>query len=389
MTDTTIVPLDPSVEINAALPADVDPHSFQITNMRQLQWAAKMAAESRLFGALTKEQAGIIMWKSLRLSVDPIVGLEHIHVINGKPRPDGLLVAYLIKRSPRVLRDTWKDVRSKTECTVSIQLRSGPTLSKTVTIDEIDPSDRKKDNWQRYPERMLYWRCVSLLGQTYFEEQLLGMVPMTDSGTIVDIEAVRDESGVDLSREACPKCNVVGKLTLLPSRYGGAFAHCEACGENVSPPQAVRDTLRGRTEEFLPKLEQGERQMTEAEALAFEPDPTEAILAAAETLSPEPPSDAPVDAAEKDGGSLDPEFMEAAGIEQPEMTRAQIDESVQAVLGHLTVVRKTERWSAALTVLRAHGYDDTPLSAWLRAHPEELANLREALSLDTPSGDAT
>jgi len=67
------------------------------------------------------------------------------------------------------------------------------------------------------------------------------------------------------------------------------------------------------------------------------------------------------------------------------MGRKEVDEHVQAILTSLTAAKRTGHLEAAQTVLRAHGWDESPLTAWLMTHPEELPGLVEAFTMEEPT----
>jgi hypothetical protein len=161
---------------------------------------------------------------------------------------------------------------------------------------------------------------------------------------------------------------------LIPGRSGGMFLRCTE-GHMMPPPQAVRDAIRGHRDGTA-AIQRGEVSAdimggeitSEIEGSSFAPSN--------EAPKEEPPTGPVLPLSE----AQDTLFADAAGIDAPALTRAEIDVQVQALLTVLmAATRDPARKAGAFTILRAHGYDEQPLTSWLREHPEELGNLHDAL----------
>lgn len=425
MTDTTAMTMPQRQSLTGFTPRDA----------KGLAWLANEVVKSGMFKVgprvMTGSEAFVVMMKGAELGLTPMQSLAEISVIKGKPFVSKDVLTARITRSPRCVRWAPDPNMDGKRCTIAFQVAGEEPASLTTLIDDIPEryfkpsSSGEPSNWTLVPEDMLFAWTVRRIARRWFPEALLDIGDAQtdyDETKIINVAAVEREVG---RSEFGEHAGCGGTWVLQSnSRTGGAFLRCERCQATTAPPDEVRDLVRGTPEALTlagPALEDGERPLTPEEVEAFDTmqgvhnaeqraveeasHEVEGAVAAvaAETTgkhsgpaedeagppatgaepraeSPEPPVGAtlPLD----DGGAA---LAEAAGIAQeepPAMSRADVDTLVTAVLRAVTAARAQGTLEAARTILRAHAWDDTPLSSWLYHHPGELPGLLHDLGAE-------
>lgn len=130
------------------------------------------------------------------LGIAPMVAVQEIHVIKGKPTLSALLQAALVRRAGHTLRVTG----DSTSATCDIIRADDPTFtfSTTWTLDRAKAAGLlTNDSWRKYPDNMLKARAISecarnacpdvIAGFGYTAEELgddtADSYPQTDSGS--------------------------------------------------------------------------------------------------------------------------------------------------------------------------------------------------------------
>lgn len=406
MTDTTALTIAAEPQEGLA--------RYQPANLKQLVWFAGEVAKSGMYlktdgqgnqVAMTQAETFMVMSEGIEMGISPLTAMRNIYFMEDKrgrkttiPRAD--LIAARIQADPRT--EEWDvDDTVPGTVTVSAKRRGRAPVSMTLTLADI-PS-RDKERWAKGyldAQEMLVNRTVRRIARRHFKDMVLGLGVDQDYDETKVIDVAKVEAVVGPSTPPCHLCG--GRTRLIPSNNGGVFLTCDN-GHNASPPQAVRDAVRGTPEALTlagPVLEAGERlpepgelpaDIIDAEPVTLADPADEAGPQEQPSVEASPPA-APIgvrdDGSAPVGGALplteeqDTAFMEAAGIApetpQPEpqpMDRTEVEAAVQAILRAITHARAVGTLEAARTILRAHGWDDTPLSSWLMRHPAELPGL--------------
>lgn len=246
---------------------------FMPRDLTELVKFAGYAARSGVFGQLTDNQALIVMLQGAELGINPLQALREIPLVNGKPRPSATLVAGLIQRSP--LCEDWSLVSSPTSVTLKAKRKGrGSEFIVNVRIEDVPASLKSKDVWKQNPEDMLVARAIHRMARRAFADILSGIqdADEIDELRVIDVGKVERQIGQDGAYDKPHRVNqdndevsCSGKVWLQANRNGGAFLACDSCTATFSPPQEVRDAVRGTPEHLTlaassePVLEPGER----------------------------------------------------------------------------------------------------------------------------------
>lgn len=378
MTETAV-----SVPPEAQRDDGLVPHS-----LRQLGWFCNEMAHSGLFKValgerqyrdITPQEAFAVVQEGLGYGLDPMQSLREISVIVSRGRTTTVVsykvISARISADPRVELFDWEG--DATFCKITAKRRDRTnTVEVVVSADQFTAQERSRH--AEHMEDWLYARALRRLSKRGFADLLFGIRLPDEASEIIDVAAVEraaDTDGVYGRHDGCG-----GAWLLRPSNTGGAFLACERCGATSPPPNAIRDALRGRSQEFrlaAPEspqehLEPGELSRESPEALApvpeplsgpdgdaYVPEPIDIPDIDPETVSP-PPEEGPEGAQANSGGVSGPEAWRREWIE--------------AILGRAQEMRASPDARFFLKkALEKHAWDGrTPLPGWVAQQPDEV-----------------
>jgi hypothetical protein len=147
----------------------------------------------------TPEQAITIMMMGDALGIKPIVALNSINVIAGKPTVSPQLMLALVRRSGQL--ETIEITDDGNACTVKMKRRSEPVYVSVFSMDdarrlkttEYDNGVKKtialaeKYNWVQQPATMRKWRAVAAACRVVFPDCLWGIASYTPEEISPDI----------------------------------------------------------------------------------------------------------------------------------------------------------------------------------------------------------
>lgn len=136
----------------------------------------------------TPEQAITIMMMGNALSIEPIVALNSINVIQGKPTVSPQLMLALVRRSGQL--ESMKVTDDGETCTVEMTRRNEPTHVEKFSRKDADAMGLSgKDNWKKQPATMRRWRAIAAACRVVFPDCIWGIASYTteeiDPDTIV------------------------------------------------------------------------------------------------------------------------------------------------------------------------------------------------------------
>jgi hypothetical protein len=130
-------------------------------------------------GMLVETAMGIMLF-GMELGLSPIQALKDICCINGKFSAYGDAVSGLLNASGKLAcapeveyTGSGKDLT----CTVTLKRRGRPgSYSMSFSLAMAEKNGLLgKDSWQKYPERMLYWRAFTWAARDGFSDVLKGL----------------------------------------------------------------------------------------------------------------------------------------------------------------------------------------------------------------------
>lgn len=188
----------------------------EIVPMRdRVDWAEKIARSNLLPRQYQNQPANVLLALEYgnALGISPVVAMQQIHVIEGKPTASAQLIGGLVRQAGHKLRVEFDD-RTMT-ATAKIIRADDPDYEFTAvwTMDRAKAANLTgKGNWKSYPAAMLKARAITevardacpeaLFGVSYTAEELNGDVPMR-------VEATVDSGDAETRfREACAKAGL-------------------------------------------------------------------------------------------------------------------------------------------------------------------------------------
>jgi hypothetical protein len=164
------------------------PDTVEPRNMTELLSLASAAAKSGFFGAKSPEQALLICMSGRDLGLSYAQALRAFHVIEGKPTlsADGMVAVCLIRR------DVCEYFRTL-ECTndraaVETKRTGSPPQSYVFSMEDARRAGvASKQNWAKYPSRMLLARARAALARDVYPDLLLGLYDPDEIGEIPSV----------------------------------------------------------------------------------------------------------------------------------------------------------------------------------------------------------
>lgn len=177
----------------------------------------KDLAESRIYPAInTPAKAGVVMMKAKALDLDPTFIAENLIFIGGKAAGTGLLLAVLCKRSKKY-RYIVKQKTAKL-CTVEfkekVDSRWESIGTETFTMEmAVRAGLTSNPSWKKFPEAMLFWRCLSSGVRTHCPDVIAGVF----SHLVEELQpqGEYDEEGIPVLKAEMVEVELVSDTTTL------------------------------------------------------------------------------------------------------------------------------------------------------------------------------
>lgn len=157
-------------------------------NLKSMLEDAQLYIDSGLLPTHIKkpETAVIIMQYGRELQIGPVQALNNIYVVSGKPALSGNLMSALLRNGGvkwQTIQDFEPiyegegDAKKKVDAITTIEfIRDDIKETVSYTWSEAKLAQlTSKDNWQKYPRNMLYWRCFSIGARRIAADYCMGM----------------------------------------------------------------------------------------------------------------------------------------------------------------------------------------------------------------------
>ncbi len=205
-------------------------------------------------GLNTAEKVFVALQWGHELGLTPMVAVNNIAVINGKPTLSADIMCAVVKRSPEYGGIKWIEMSdTKAECEITRILPNGEkeTQRSCFTIEDAEKAGLTgKDVWKKYRKRMLKHRCLSyglkdmfpdLLAGLYDPEEMESVQTTTTERNVTPVEEPVSEKNV--TPEPNPQFEERQKLKNIIEKYekemnvdnqsGNPYdMACEAIAEN-------------------------------------------------------------------------------------------------------------------------------------------------------------
>lgn len=142
---------------------------------------AQVLSQSGLIpqGLNTPEKVCVALQWGHELGLSPMVAVNNVAVINGKPTLSADIMCAVVKRSPEYGGIEWiKNSDTEAECKITRILPNGKTesiVSRFTMEDATKAGLAGRDVWRKYPRRMLKHRCLSYGLKDMFPDFLAGL----------------------------------------------------------------------------------------------------------------------------------------------------------------------------------------------------------------------
>lgn len=188
----------------------------EIVPMRdRVDWAEKIARSNLLPRQYQNNPANVLLALEYgnALGISPVVAMQQIHVIEGKPSASAQLIGGLVRNAGHKLRVEFDDKTMTATATIIRSDDPDYRFTAVWTMDRAKAANLTgKGNWKTYPAAMLKARAITevardacpeaLFGVAYTAEELNGDAPVQVQATVVpeDVEG--------RFREACVKAGL-------------------------------------------------------------------------------------------------------------------------------------------------------------------------------------
>lgn len=130
-------------------------------------------------GLNTPEKVFVALQWGHELGLSPMVAVNNVAVINGKPTLSADIMSAVVKRSPEYGGIKWIEMSdTKAECEITRILPNGEKevqRSCFTMEDAVKAGLASRDVWKKYPRRMLKHRCLSYGLKDVFPDLLAGL----------------------------------------------------------------------------------------------------------------------------------------------------------------------------------------------------------------------
>lgn len=179
----------------------------------KVEWADKIAQSSLLPKQYQRNPANVLLALEYgtALGISPVVAMQQIHVIEGKPTASAQLIGGLVRQAGHKLRVEFDD-RTMTATATVIRSDDPDYQFKAVwTMDRAKAANLvNKGNWKTYPAAMLKARAITEVARDACPEALFGVAYTAeelapDAPVRVEASTEPTESAEARFREACAK----------------------------------------------------------------------------------------------------------------------------------------------------------------------------------------
>lgn len=252
------------------------------------------------------------MLKANQTGLPLMAVIDGSHFIEGKltMSPDLMLAAV---RASGELERFSRDEYTDKACQITMKRRGYGEVTERFTIDDAKAADLSgKQNWKRYPKRMLYHRCLGFICRDLFGDILVGNYTPDELGAVT----VEDGSVPDKARgqEAADAARTVHELDALWDRVHGLTSFHEAKTAYQAALRATEEANRAGHLGTSGGHFSARRDRAKDHLLKLRGDSIDHEAAGQQAVAEAEEADADAAAGDQAGGAFDgPEYHEGLG----------------------------------------------------------------------------
>lgn len=197
-------------------------------------------------GLNSPEKVFVALQWGHELGLSPMVAVNNVAVINGKPTLSADIMSAVVRRSPEYGGIKWIEMSdTKAECEITRVLPNGEkeVQRSCFTMDDaVKAGLAGRDVWKKYPRRMLKHRCLSYGLKDVFPDLLAGLYDPEE------MESVQSEKTAPTTeRNVTPVEEPVAEKNVTPE---------------PNPQFEERQKLKNIIEKYEPELTNTEQKPT-------------------------------------------------------------------------------------------------------------------------------
>lgn len=175
--------------------------------------AAEMLASSSMVPATYQNNPGscfIALNTALRLRMDPLMIMQNLYVVQGRPSWSGQFAIALVNICPK-FELTWFEFRNGEDFQAGVrmcaQLKTGQHVYGTWITPEMVKAEKWGNKWSTMPEQMYQYRAAAFFARANCPEALLGLRVEGEAEDMADKS--QPKVNPPLFQEKGPKGNIV------------------------------------------------------------------------------------------------------------------------------------------------------------------------------------
>lgn len=211
--------------------------------------AAEMLATSSMVPTTYQNNPGscfIALNTALRLRIDPLMIMQNLYVVQGRPSWSGQFAIALVNICPK-FELTWFEFRNGQDFQAGVrmcaQLKTGQQVYGTWITPEMVKAEKWGNKWQTMPEQMYQYRAAAFFARTNCPEALFGLSVEGEAEDMVDKSQPDIKPPLFKSKEApkeAPKGDVVDAEKIPDTPAAVENAEVPGQGDMEVPPPHIR-----------------------------------------------------------------------------------------------------------------------------------------------------
>lgn len=207
--------------------------------------AAEMLASSSMVPTTYQNNPGscfIALNTALRLRMDPLMIMQNLYVVQGRPSWSGQFAIALVNICPK-FELTWFEFRNGDDFQAGVrmcaQLKTGQHVYGTWVTPEMVKAEGWGKKWQTMPEQMYKYRAAAFFARTNCPEALLGLSVEGEAEDMVG-KSQPDIKPPLFRSKAAPKADVMDAEKVPDTLAVVGNAEVPGQGDMEVPPPHIR-----------------------------------------------------------------------------------------------------------------------------------------------------